>query len=72
VPVWEAEYVVVIAARTGWTEEFIRWELPLCRGWAYYHAAMLMDGQRMRWPGSGDRVVKWFRSVQGWLGKLRK
>lgn len=43
-------YVLAIAASTGWSERFIRWELPLTRGWAYYHAARLMEGQKCVWP----------------------
>ena len=41
---------MVIASRTGWTESYIRWHLPLRRGMAYFHAAMLLDGIPMRWP----------------------
>ena len=44
-PVSEAQYVLILAKATGWSEHFIRHELPLCRGYAYIHAARLMDGE---------------------------
>ena len=43
-------YVLAIASSTGWSEYFIRWKLPLTRGWSYYHAARLMAGERCVWP----------------------
>jgi len=69
-PVWEAQYIIVIAARTGWTEEFIRWELPLSRGYAYYHAARLLDGERMTWPGGSKKGTQFFDSVKSWARKF--
>ena len=50
-PVWEAQFILVLAASTGWAEDFIRWRLPLARGFPYYHAARLLDGEDCRWPG---------------------
>lgn len=71
-PVWEACYVIVIASKTGWTEDFIRHRLPLSRGRAYYHAIRMMAGERCRWPGRVsaigrhvDRVMRWLRSLSG-------
>lgn len=49
-PVWEAQYVIVLASKSGWKENFIRWHLPLARGFAYYHAARLLEGENCRWP----------------------
>jgi hypothetical protein len=46
----EAQYITVIARGTGWTEDYIRWQLPLSRGRAYAHALRLMDGEAMMWP----------------------
>ena len=46
----EAQYIAVIAHGTGWTEDYIRWQLPLCRGRAYVHAFRLMEGEAMMWP----------------------
>jgi hypothetical protein len=43
----------VLAAKTGWAEDFIRWKLPLARGFAYYHAARLLEGENCRWPARG-------------------
>ena len=63
-PVFEAHFVMVLASRTGWSEQFIRWQLPLSRAWAYYHAANLLDGYRMQWPGAREgwwqRVLRRF------------
>jgi hypothetical protein len=42
--------VLVIASKTGWPEDFIRWQLPLARGFPYYHAARLLEGENCRWP----------------------
>lgn len=63
-PVWEAQYVLVLAAKTGWTEDHIRHHLPLSRGMAYYHAARLLDGERCRWPGGRNPVTRWLRAVR--------
>jgi hypothetical protein len=71
-PVWEAIYVVIIASKTGWTEDHIRHHLPLSRGWAYYHAARLLEGERCRWPGRQSTISKHIDSVKKWVRSLRK
>lgn len=70
-PVEEAVYVTVIASKTGWTEHFIRHELPLQRGWAYYHAARVMDGERCRWPGKETAVSRWVDKVRDWWNERK-
>ena len=61
----EAIYVMVIARSTGWSEHYIRWSLPLTRGWAYYHAARLLDGRPMSWPEATDPATAgWWQRVQ--------
>jgi hypothetical protein len=55
---------MAIAASTGWTERFIRWELPLPRGWAYYHAARLMAGERCIWPEALEEEEEWFEGLR--------
>jgi hypothetical protein len=67
----EAQYVIVISSRTGWTEDFIRWWLPLSRGWSYYHAARLLDGERHRFPGCATQADAWFDQVESRLGQIR-
>jgi len=67
VPVEEAQYVIVIASKTGWSEDFIRWQLPLSRGWAYYHGARLLEGEDCRWPETRQAVADWLRGVRGKL-----
>jgi hypothetical protein len=64
--------VLVIASKTGWTEDFIRHQLPLSRGFAYYHAARLLEGERCRWPGQGGPVSRWLRGVRDRLRQLRR
>lgn len=70
-PVPEAQYVMVIASRTGWSEYYIRWELPLSRGWAYYHAARMLDGEAMRFPGGTTQESVWLDSVRERFGEIR-
>ena len=65
-PVWEAQYIMVIASRTGWPESFIRHDLPMQRGWAYYHAARLMEGEKCRWPGKASTVDRWVDRIRLW------
>ncbi len=61
--------MIVLASKTGWTEDFIRWHLPLTRGWAYYHAARVMEGERCRWPGRPSAVAKWVDKVRLWVNR---
>ena len=43
--------MLLIGSMTGMTEEHILWELPLCRGYAYMHAALIQCGNELRWCG---------------------
>ena len=61
---WEAQYVIVIASRTGWTEDYIKWILPLSRGRAYYHTCRMLDGVAMRWPQEGEKIADHVDSVK--------
>jgi hypothetical protein len=45
-PVWVASYVIGLAMNTGWTEEFVLWELPLSRGLQYQHAILYANGAK--------------------------
>ena len=71
-PVSEASYVIVVASKTGWSEEFIRHRLPLSRGWAYYHAARVLEGERCRWPGRDSSISKHVDNVREWVRKVTK
>jgi hypothetical protein len=71
-PVWEAQYVIVISSRTGWSERFIRWELPLSRGWSYYHMSRVLDGDRMRWPEVGRKGNQFMSKLKSWARGLLK
>ena len=55
---------MVIASRTGWSEKKILWNLPLARGWSYFHAAMLLDGIPMTYPGGTAQEKAWWDQVQ--------
>lgn len=66
-PVGEAQYVGIIASLTGWTEEYIRWELPLSRGWAYFHTARIMDGATCHFE---EEAEAWGDSIRDKLKKL--
>jgi len=55
---------MVISSRTGWSEKKILWDLPLARGWAYFHAAMLLDGVGMVFPGGSSQDREWWEQVQ--------
>ena len=39
---------------TGLSETEILWELPLCRGMAYMHASLCMDGVDMQFSGASE------------------
>jgi len=43
-PAWPASYLVTIAAQTGWSRDFILWELPLSQGWQLQHAILIANG----------------------------
>ena len=66
-PVEEAQYVIVIASKTGWSEHFIRWDLPLSRGWAYYHGARLLEGERCIWPETRQAAAEWLLGIRSKL-----
>jgi hypothetical protein len=34
-----------LAKETGWSEEYILWELPFVRALEYYHAALISAGK---------------------------
>ena len=57
---------MVIASKTGWTEECILWQLPLSRGYAYYHTARLMEGELTQWPGQTSATEEWLHDLQRW------
>lgn len=56
--------LLTIASRTGWSEEHIRWDLPLSRCLAYYHGVRLMEGDRCRWPQDRGKRAAWADSVR--------
>lgn len=63
----EAVYVVGVsrAMQGGMDDHDIRWNLPLSRGWAYYHAGRLFDGEPMVWPDHRlRRRSRWWDAVR--------
>ena len=63
---------MVLAAKTGWAEPFIRWQLPLSRGYAYFHAARLMEGDKTEWPGQTAVLEDWLHEVRDWARASRR
>ena len=47
-PFWLANYVFALSGGRldRNTEYFILWDLPLSRGWQYYHAAIVANGMQ--------------------------
>ena len=39
-----ASYIIGLAYNTGWSEQFILWDMPLARGLQYQHAALCIAG----------------------------
>ena len=70
-PVWEAQYVLTISSKTGWSEDFIRHQLPLSRGWAYYHTARLMEGEKCRWPGKKSPMSTYIDKIRHWVTRKK-
>jgi hypothetical protein len=65
--------VAVIARGTGWTEDYIRWQLPLSRGRAYVHALRLMEGESMLWPDRRlSETGRWWESVRNRKAQPKK
>lgn len=71
-PVWEAMYTLIIASKTGWTEDFIRHHLPLSRGLAYYHAIRFMEGEKCRWPGVETAVSRHIDNIRQWVRRVTR
>jgi hypothetical protein len=42
-------YVITLASKTGWDENYILWELPLSRGFQYQHAIWRLHGVEAEW-----------------------
>lgn len=49
---------------TGRTDFDIDWNLPLAKGWAYFHAQRLLDGEPMTWPDLDSTPDgRWFKDI---------
>ena len=44
-----ASYVITLASKTGWDEEYILWKLPLSRGFQYQHTIWRIHGIDVEW-----------------------
>jgi hypothetical protein len=53
--------VSLVRPITGLTEQEVLWELPLCRGLAYLHMALVKEGIETQWVGHDmmeDETIK--------------
>lgn len=59
----EAYYVAALTRARGWSEAFVRWQLPPWRGFAYLHADLLQQGEEVLWADreSDPRVLAFRR-----------
>jgi hypothetical protein len=57
---------MLLAAKTGWSERFIRWQLPLARGHSYLHMVRLMEGEATQWPYQEALNEQWIHSIRHW------
>jgi hypothetical protein len=48
----------MIAKFTGWTEQFILWELPMARGNAYCHAFMRLENVSTEPANADSDIIK--------------
>jgi hypothetical protein len=64
-PAWVASYVIGLAMNTGWTEEFILWELPLSTGLQYQHAALYANGAKT--VPSGETMKRQLADIEASL-----
>lgn len=61
----EAYYVAALTRRRGWSEDFVRWQLPPWRGMAYLHADLLHEGLEVVWSDrDSDPQVQAFRALR--------
>ena len=66
-----ALYIGVIAQLTGWSESHIRWHLPLSRGWACFHTARLLAGERRVWARPTREDRDWERRAEKFMDRFR-
>jgi hypothetical protein len=50
--------VALIAKFTGWTEQYILWELPMARGNAYCHAFMRLENVATEPADANDELMQ--------------
>lgn len=50
--------MALIARYTGWTEHYIKWELPMARGNAYCHAFMRMQNINTEPVDADSEIIK--------------
>jgi hypothetical protein len=51
--------VLALAEKTGWTERYLIWELPMARALEYYHAALWNVGAwTVRHEKTAQQAVK--------------
>ena len=63
----------MLAKGTGWSERYIRWDLPSWRAYAYLHAMQLQLGINVIWADRTlDPEVMAFRAFKDEMMKVRR
>lgn len=64
-PVGRAYYIATLTRHRGWSEDFVRWQLPPWRGYAYLHADLMSEGIECVWVDrETDTDVLAFRALR--------
>ena len=61
-PVWWVDYLACISRETGWSAEFILWDLPYALGMGIMHAAGIFHGSVMRLVEGEEKGVQEMRA----------
>ena len=65
-PVTEAYYIAGLTRSRGWSEDFVRWQLPPWRGFSYLHADLIAAGHEVIWAdrelSPGVKAFREFRA----------
>ena len=66
-----AIYIGVIAKLTGWTHCYISWSLSLAQGWALFHTARFLAGEKRIWSKPSHLDLAYEARISGFIDKHR-